>query len=57
MNHCRVCGRWVPDSQNICSECYGDPTYGSDGYLAARMEEEREQQRECQPEREGDEND
>ncbi len=32
MNACTMCGSVVPDGQEVCSMCYGDPSYGSDGY-------------------------
>jgi hypothetical protein len=32
-NYCSGCGLAIPESQTICSWCYGDPYYGSDGYL------------------------
>ena len=41
-NYCRQCSVRIPEGQEICSICYGDPDYGSDGYLRALMEEELE---------------
>lgn len=39
MNACRVCGIPIPDGQSgICSTCYGDPEWGSDGYLRATLQ-------------------
>lgn len=32
MSTCTSCGATVPDGQNLCSMCYGDPEYGNDGY-------------------------
>lgn len=32
MGNCVMCGEPVPDGQNVCSMCYGDPGYGNDGY-------------------------
>lgn len=32
MANCHMCGSPVPDNQTICSMCYGDADYGSDGY-------------------------
>ena len=55
MNSCSMCGSPIPDGQSVCSMCYGDPAYGTDGLyeewlrgqeaeagLAAEREEERE---------------
>ena len=32
MAKCRCCGIQIPDGQEICSMCYGDINYGTDGY-------------------------
>ena len=40
-NYCKSCGVPVPPGQNYCSMCYGDPDYGSDGYMRQLMERER----------------
>lgn len=33
MANCSSCGISIPDGQgDVCSMCYGDPYYGSDGY-------------------------
>ena len=32
MNSCSSCGSAIPDGQGVCSMCFGDPSYGSDGY-------------------------
>jgi len=32
MSYCQCCGSPVPEDQNMCSMCYGDPSYGRDGY-------------------------
>lgn len=48
-NYCSGCGLAIPKPQHICSFCYGDPYYGSDGYLmdfllsTQREEYEREE--------------
>ena len=50
---CRVCGVVVPRGQHgICSVCYGDPEWGSDGYLAASMRASEEKAAELERERE-----
>jgi hypothetical protein len=41
MNSCSMCGASIPDGQDICSMCYGDPGHGSDGYYEAQLLEER----------------
>ena len=42
-NYCVMCGSPIPDGQNCCSMCYGDPGYGRDGYYQEWLEE-----RECE---------
>lgn len=55
MASCHSCGAEVPEGQTICSMCYGDPAYGSDGYYQAyldeceRQAENRRQEEESQP--------
>ena len=43
MNSCSQCGIELPDGQNICSMCYGDPYYGTDGYYMHFLEESYKQ--------------
>lgn len=44
MNKCTMCGSPIPEPQKVCSMCYGDLDYGSDGYYREYMEElEREE--------------
>jgi len=31
-NYCKKCGVSIPEGQELCSICYGDPNYGNDGY-------------------------
>lgn len=38
MSYCRDCGSPVPSGQKICSICYGDINYGSDGYYRDYIE-------------------
>jgi len=47
MNCCSCCGSSIPDEQSVCSMCYGDPYFGSDGYYLQELEDEerREQAR------------
>jgi len=40
MNYCVMCGLPVPNGQNVCSMCYGDPEYGRDGYYRQWLEED-----------------
>jgi len=37
MAYCQMCGIEIPDGQSVCSMCYGDPYYGSDGYYLEQM--------------------
>ena len=48
MGNCTMCGLTVPDGQTVCSMCYGDLDYGSDGYYREYMEESQRQQEEEQ---------
>lgn len=36
-----MCGSSIPEDQSVCSMCYGDISYGSDGYYEewARLQE------------------
>ena len=45
---CINCGSPLPDSHRhrTCSMCYGDPDWGTDGYMRRAMEEDRRQQEE-----------
>jgi len=52
MNNCTMCGIEIPESQNVCSVCYGDPHYGTDGYLLQIMEYDNQRQMEEYYERE-----
>lgn len=40
MNSCVCCVSPIPESQRVCSMCYGDPHYGKDGYYMEYLEEE-----------------
>jgi len=40
MGNCVMCGSSIPDGQNCCSMCYGDPEYGRDGYYRQWLEEQ-----------------
>jgi hypothetical protein len=43
--YCTSCGSWIPEGQgNICSMCYGDINYGSDGYYKQWAEEQGKKQ-------------
>ena len=45
MGYCVMCGSVIPDEQTCCSMCYGDPSYGSDGYYEQWLrDQERERQ-------------
>jgi len=44
MGNCVMCGSPIPDGQNCCSMCYGDPEYGRDGHYRQWLDElQREQ--------------
>jgi len=43
MNTCRSCGIPIPDGQNFCSMCYGDPSYGRDGYYEDYLREQEQE--------------
>lgn len=44
-HYCTMCGQPIPDRQGgICSMCYGDPFHGSDGYYAAAIREQENQE-------------
>lgn len=49
---CGSCGSPLPDSHrhSVCSMCYGDIDYGTDGYARAWYEEQERQQQEAEPE-------
>lgn len=49
MSNCSMCGAPVPDSQKVCSMCYGDPAYGTDGYYEEYVQE-MERQSQIEPE-------
>jgi len=42
MNTCTMCGVTIPEGQKVCSICYGDPFYGTDGLLLAAIQAEEE---------------
>lgn len=45
MKNCTMCGIEIPDTQKVCSMCYGDIHYGTDGHYErwAREESQREE--------------
>ena len=45
-NYCKSCGVEIPDEQEFCSMCYGDPYYGTDGYYLEYLEQLRRQHEE-----------
>ena len=45
-NSCSMCGSPIPDSQRVCSMCYGDIDYGSDGYYREWAEQQQQQETE-----------
>ena len=49
MSNCSMCGAPVPSSQKVCSMCYGDPGYGTDGYYEEYVQE-MERQSQIEPE-------
>ena len=46
MNYCGSCGSPIPDGQSFCYMCYGDISYGTDGYYEqwARAQEQLRQE-------------
>lgn len=38
MANCSSCGSNIPEGQEVCSMCYGDPYYGRDGYYLRELE-------------------
>jgi hypothetical protein len=34
----------VPEGQDVCSMCYGDPYYGNDGYYLEWLRQQEEQE-------------
>ena len=46
MDSCTMCGSIIPDDQNVCSMCYGDIGYGSDGYYEEWAKNEIQRQAE-----------
>jgi len=45
-NYCKSCGVTIPDKQEFCSMCYGDPNYGTDGYYNDWLSEQERQAQE-----------
>lgn len=44
--NCTSCGSPIPDGQGkSCSMCYGDPSYGRDGYYQQWLDAQEEQAR------------
>ena len=55
MPNCTSCGSPIPEGQGkSCSMCYGDPSYGRDGYYQRYLDElyraEEQRQHEQEPE-------
>lgn len=46
MKNCTQCGIQIPNNQRICSMCYGDIDYGSDGNYQRWAERERQREEE-----------
>ena len=55
-NFCQSCGISIPEGQNTCSMCYGDPYHGNDWYYLDWLEEQERHMQEKQ-ESEDDTND
>lgn len=58
-NNCTMCGLSIPKNQKVCSMCYGDIDYGSDGYYREWAEKQLESdiQREQEAEQDRGDND
>ena len=52
MANCTSCGSPIPDGQGSCSMCYGDPSFGSDGYYEEYLRQQEEAAQREQEERE-----
>ena len=39
-NYCKSCGNPIPEYQEFCSTCYGDPFYGNDNYYQEWLEQQ-----------------
>lgn len=44
MNYCTCCGSDIPGGQRVCSMCYGDVGYGSDGHYERWAREQLDRQ-------------
>ena len=42
LNYCVDCGISIPHNQKVCSMCYGDIGYGTDGHYQRWAEEQTE---------------
>ena len=42
--NCKSCEISIPEGQQFCSMCYGDPAYGRDGYYQQEQEHQHEQE-------------
>jgi len=42
-NYCKSCGAPIPSGQRFCSMCYGDPSYGRDGYAEEYLRRQQEE--------------
>jgi hypothetical protein len=49
MANCTQCGSPISKGQRICSMCYGDIDYGSDGYYREWLEKQERRQQEEEP--------
>jgi hypothetical protein len=54
MGYCVNCGSKIPDKQKVCSMCYGDIDYGSDGYYREWAEKQEELNQEEEEEKESE---
>lgn len=46
MGYCSSCGSEIPDDQEFCSMCYGDPEHGSDGYYEEWFKQQEDSENE-----------
>ena len=47
-----MCGSSIPDGQTVCSMCYGDIDYGTDGYYGEWAEKQMLQEEQDKAEEE-----
>lgn len=54
IQNCVCCGSSIPAGQKVCSMCYGDVSYGRDGYYEEWAREQERKQEELNNQQEDD---